>query len=235
VKHAIALAAALSALSSSALAHADPPADQVERSEGYASHEIHLGAGARGLLLPDAGYQPYSNSEVMFQFALTGGVTFLRAGNVSLIVFGEWDVGQTSAVARDAQAALTMHRIGGGLEARFGLGRRFFLGVKAAPAAIRLYGSIEESGTSGTLLARPWTWALDTTGTAGLLLGSVAARRGPVRFWIGAEVGYAFAGQATMAFAPDEDSNDTRHFGSVMLPPFRPSGGVTRLSAMMSF
>jgi hypothetical protein len=235
MKHAIALAAALAALSLAPLARADPPPDQVERRDASTGPEFHVGAGARGLLLPDAGYQPYSSNEVMFQLALTGGITFLRAGNVSLIAFAEWDVGETSAPARSAQAGLTMHRLGGGIEARFGIGRRFYLGVKAAPAALNLLGSLEEPGMSESLLARPWTWALDTTGTAGLLLGSVAGRRAPVRFWLGAEVGYAFAGKATMAFAPDTDSSDTRHFGTVMLPAFQPSGGVSRLSLMMSF
>jgi hypothetical protein len=223
VKHAIALAAALAALSLPSPARAD------------ASPEFHLSAGVRGLLLPDAGYQPYSNDEVMFQAAFTGGITFLRARNVSLIAFAEWDVGVTSATARDASAALAMHRIGGGLEARFGLGRRFFFAVKAAPAAISLYGSIEQQGMSEPLLARPWTWALDTTGSIGVLLGTAAGRRAPVRFWLGAELGYAFAGQATMAFSPDVDSTDTRHFGTVMLPAFRPSGGVSRISLSVSF
>jgi hypothetical protein len=234
MKRAAFFAAALAALALPAAARAEP--DQAERADGHGAPEVLLGIGARGLLLPNAGYEPYSSNELMFQLALTGGLTILQARDVALIAFAEWDWGTTSADARAGSASLAMHRFAGGLEARFGLGRRLFLSVKAAPAAIYLPSSIQEPSSNTTLTAHPWTWALDTTGSLGVMLGSVKARRAPVRFWLGAEVGYSFAGAATMAFTGQpQDSTDTRTFGAVMLPAFRPSGGVSRLFFNVTF
>jgi hypothetical protein len=38
-----------------------------------------------------------------------------------------------------------------------------------------------------------------------------------------------------MNYAPPASETDPRHFGSVMLPAFKPAGGVSRLALAISF
>ncbi|MBW2458067.1 MAG: hypothetical protein JRI68_26415, partial [Deltaproteobacteria bacterium] len=49
------------------------------------------------------------------------------------------------------------------------------------------------------------------------------------------ELGYGFAGAVDMNYSPEEDDDDPRVYGSVDLPPVRPSGLINRLAVALTF
>ena len=236
------IAAALLALPSAARAEipavlaapaAVPAPDETSLPpRGSRPGEVTLAAGIRGMILPSAGLDPYaSGNDVMMMLSLSGGVTLLRAGSVSLVASAEWNMGSRSDSARGQDASLTLHRLGGALETRWQPARRLYLSAKLAPAAFAILGSVMAPGLDRPQVARPWTWGLDATGSAGLLLGTA----GHGRFWMVGEVGYTFAGTAAMRYAPTGSDTDPRHYGTLMMPAFTPAGGVSRLAMAVSF
>jgi hypothetical protein len=211
------------------------PAPRDEGPEGWATPEVSIAAGLRGMFIPGAGYEPYSSKGTLFQFALAAGLTVVRAGNASLMIFAEWDAGPSSARARGDDASIAIHRLGGGIEGKYQLARRFYLSAKLAPAAYYLSGSISDVGLPRPLIARSWTWGFDVSGGAGLLMGTAGRRAAPTRFWLTLDLGYAFAGSAAMNFAPGASEDDPRRFGTVMLPALKPAGAIGKLAMAISF
>jgi len=97
-------------------------------------------------------------------------------------------------------------------------------------------GSIQAPSLDRPLVARPWTWGLDTVGGAGLLMGTAGSYAAPAaRFWLTGELGYSFAGSAPMTYAPATSDTDPRQYGTLMLPAFKPAGGVGRLAVAVAF
>jgi hypothetical protein len=257
VKRAIVLLASSAALAASpvALAQAAPepfpviaPAAPVAASAPVADAaapprsatrpgEVTLGVGLRGMVLPTAGLDPYaSGNNFLMMSSIAAGVTLFRAGRASIVASLEWNVGSRSDSARGQASELTLHRLGGALETRFQPARRLYLFARLAPAAYKVLGSIQAEGLDRPLVARPWTWGLDTTGGAGLLMGTVGPLDRPsVRFWFTTELGYAFAGSASMSYAPAGSDTDPARYGSIMLPAFKPAGGVGRLGIAVAF
>jgi hypothetical protein len=214
---------------------APPPHDQAP-SPPARRPEIGLAFGVRGTVVRSAGLDPYANNDFLAQMSFAGGVTIFRAGSVSLFAFAGWDFGGKSAYARGNDARIAVHRLSAGVESRLELGRRFYFFAKLAPAALHLRGSITDAAVDRPLVARTWTWALDTTGGAAVAFAIVGSKEAPsARFWFTGELGYSFAGTASMAYAPVEDEEDPRRFGSVMLPALRPGGPVGRLGVAVTF
>jgi hypothetical protein len=216
---------------------ADAPPPPAEPPPSARSRpEINIAAGFREIFIPSAGLDPFSTGNAAVQLSLAVGPTLLRSGRVSLAAMAEWDVGTLGAMARGDESSLTMHRLGIGIESRFELARRLTLFAKVAPAAVNLRATLVDPGLDRPLVSRSWTWALDTTGGLAFMFASVGSRSDPsARFWFTAEGGYGFAGSSDMIFTPEASSDDPRHYGSVMLPSLRPSGGVGRLAMMVSF
>jgi hypothetical protein len=108
--------------------------------------------------------------------------------------------------------------------------------AKLAPAAVNLRGTIMDPGLSRPLVSRSWSWALDTTAGLAAMFARTGPREAPTsRFWFTGELGYGFAGQADMTYAPEPDAADPRKYGSIMLPGLRPSGALMRLAMLVSF
>jgi len=195
--------------------------------------EISLEVGLRGTLIPNPGFDPYASNDFLLQASAGAGLTVVRMGNASILLFAEYDGGTRRATARGQEASLALHRIGGAAETRFQLGRRFYLAARVAPAALHLRGSITDPTLDRPLVSRNWTWGLDASGGAGLLLGRVGARG--ARFWLTLDFGYRFAGESQMSYAPVASDEDPRKYGSVMLPAIRPAGPTSRMTFAVSF
>jgi hypothetical protein len=211
----------------------DAPAPQPAPVEPSSRPEISIGTGVRGSLLRSAGFDPYASNDVFFQGSVIVGMTVLRAGKADIMLSAQWDGGTRSASARGEDTSLSVHRFSGVAEMRYHLHRRFFLGAKLAPAAFYLSGSITDASIDRPLVTHKWTWGLDTTGGAGVLIGSTGPRG--VKVWLTLDLGYTFAGEAQMAYAPAADSSDPRKYGSVMLPSFRPAALTSRLGMQVAF
>jgi hypothetical protein len=237
-----ALAAAI-ALPLSARAE-PPPSEEITlkseveapRKASFQVPEINLALGFRTMIMPSAGLDPYAADNTVLQLSLAAGPTLLRRGPVSIAAMGEWNFGTRESTARGDTTSLTMHRLGVGLETRFQLASRFMIFAKLAPAAVNLRGTIMDPGVSRPLVSRSWSWALDTTAGAAVMFARTGPREAPTsRFWFTSELGYGFAGQSDMIYAPEADPADPRKYGSIMLPGLRPSGALMRLAMLVSF
>lgn len=201
-----------------------------------AGPEINLALGQRMAGFPSAGFDPYSENDAIVQLSLVAGPTFLTLGKVSFAALAEWDVGSKGSTARGDVSRITVHRLAVGIESRYELAERLSLFLKVSPGAYHLRGTIEDPGFDRPLVSRSWTYSLDATGGAALMFARVGTRAVPrARFWFTGEAGYAFAGTSAMSFAPEESSDDPRHYGSIKLPDFRPAGPVGRLAFLVSF
>ncbi|MEP7119630.1 MAG: hypothetical protein ABJE95_01925 [Byssovorax sp.] len=206
------------------------------RKPSFHVPEINLALGFRAMVMPSAGLDPYASDNGVLQLSLVAGPTLLQMGRVSIAALGEWNFGVRESTARNDATSLTLHRLGVGLESRFQLGSRLMLFAKLAPAAVNLRGTIMDPGISRPLVSRSWSWALDTTAGVGVVFARTGSREAPTsRFWFTGELGYGFAGQSDMIYAPEADPADPRKYGSIMLPGLRPSGALARLALLVSF
>jgi hypothetical protein len=210
---------------------AAPPPDAAPPES--ARPEITLAGGARGSLIRSAGLDPYATNDFFLQGTAGLGLTVLHAGRASILLWAEYAGGQRNGTARGQDASLALHRLGGALETRYHLARRFYLAARLAPAAFLMHGSITESSLDRPLTASAWTWGLDATGSAGLLLGSTGPRG--TKFWMTLDLGYAFAGEGKLAYSPAASDDDPRKFGAVTLPALRPAGPIGRLGMAVAF
>lgn len=212
---------------------AAPVAEQPLPPERVSRPEVVLGVGVRGSILRSAGFDPYLNTDFFAQSSLLAGLTIVRAGPASIGLFANWDFGARNAMARGQEASLAMHRLVGGAETRLYLHRRFFFDAKLAGVAYHLRGAIQDTSLDRPLVSRTWTWGLDVSGGMGVVLTGV--RGGGPRLYLTLDLGYTFAGDAAMSYAPTEDAEDTRKYGSVRLPSIKPSGATSRLGIALGF
>lgn len=237
-----ALGAAVLALSAftalPALADAPPPrADLAERAapRRYVQRNVEVAAGVRTVVVRGQGYDPYASNDVLPALSLGVRAMVLKARPLSLSLLGGYEVGAEAETARGLDTHLVAHRILLGAEGRLDLGQRLALFARATPGVLHTRGSITDPGVP-ELVSRNWTWSLDATGGLALLVGRVGDPEWPaVRFWLTAEMGYAFAGEVAMTYTPDAPDDDPRRYGSVDLPPLRLSGMVNRFTFAVSF
>jgi hypothetical protein len=241
------VAAVAAMITAPLVAHADadptagfaPPRDvaaHAKASPSWRVPEINLAFGLRTMVMPSAGLDPFATNDSVAQLSLAAGPTLLRRGAVSIAALAEWDYGNKEGMARTDATSLTMHRLGIGLETRLQLARRLMIFAKLSPAAVNLRGSITDAGIPRPLVARTWTWALDATAGLGVMFANTGPREAPTsRFWFTGELGYGFAGEATMTYAPESDAADPRKYGSIMLPALSPSGALGRLAVVVAF
>jgi Zn-dependent protease len=156
---------------------------------------------------------------------------------MTFAVGAEYDLGHHGATARGQQTSLVLHRLAGSILIDATIIRHLHTYARFAPGAIYLHGAIEDAALpERPLVSDAWTWAVDTTGGIAVLLGAVGADEAPaVGFWVTAEVGYCFTGEAQMSYAPEADGDDGRVFGSTRLPNVRPGGVVNRFALGISF
>ena len=202
-------------------------------------HYFQVDAGLRSVLVANAGFEPYGGASVNLLSQLALGATFLplQIDPFTLGFSVEYDVGARSQSTRGDDFSLTEHRLAGSVLVDATIIRYVHLFARVAPAALYLHGSITDAALPDRpLTSNGWTWGLDTTGGAAFMLGAVGDREAPkVGFWITAELGYCFAGQVDMTYAPTSDDQDPRRFGSLVLPAVRPHGALSRLGLGLSF
>lgn len=212
------------------------PAPVSARKERPAPHLISTEFGLRVTYIVHEGFDPYAENNGYGQVSLAGSYTFWRGTPISVAAGAEWNFGVARAEARGDATALAIHRLAASMQVRYAPVRRLSMFAKLAPAALHIRGDIEDIELSQTLEARTWTWALDATGGAALLLGSAGRDDRPsASFWFSVELGYSFAGEVEMMYRPDSDEDEVRHFGDVRLPNIRPSGFLNRFTLGVSF
>jgi hypothetical protein len=232
-------ALALAAASLTVRASAAPEGDEMSRaeSEDAAAHrfprDLAFHGGLRVVFAADPGLGPYMTTGSIPELALGASLPLLRQGRFSLAALAEWDVGSRSASTRGDTTSLTVNRLAGGFEGRLALAPRLYAFARLAPSATHVGASIDDVAASGRPLeAGGWTWGLDATGGAALMIGGGPRTR--FHLWLVADAGYGFSGAVPMRFAPPVEVGDPRTFGAVQLPDARTQGAVGALNLALA-
>lgn len=217
----------------------EPEADEPkEPAPTTLPHWFGAEIGVRTTLLTHDGFEPFVADSVSLlgQLALAASVTPLKFAPIEIGFVPEYNVGAVSHTLRGQESSLALHRLAVGVRVDATITRHLHLYVRGAPAAVYLHGSIRDAAIDRSVVSNGWTWGIDATGGIAVLMGAVGKREHPaLGFWLLAEYGYMFAGKKQLDYAPAEDDDDPRRFGSIELPAVRPGGVINRLSLALSF
>lgn len=220
--------------------HQQPPAPPAEPPPPPAapSRQYHLGvsAGGRGIVVPSAGYDPYSDNDFLPMFALGASYSPIQLGPIALGLELEYDIGGSAARARGASTSLTAQRVMLGLRADWAAARSFGLYAKVAPGVAIADAEIEDDSDNQPLTASAAAFALDAALGAALRVGYSGDPTAPkAGFWLVAELGYAFTTPMEMQFTPEEDPDLPRNLGETRLPDLQLSGFTPKLAFAVTF
>lgn len=211
--------------------------EEGDRHEGVArARFFRLSLAPRFNYVTGAGYDPYSETNLLGQWSFDATYAFFEQGKVSLAVGAAWDVGGSTADARQIRTSITTHRLTVPIEARYRATEGMYGFARVAPGAAASLASIDEPSSSETLEASKWVGAADLSAGASFLLGprKPLARRG-LRFWITPELGYGWSGAATLQFSPRNDDELVGTQGTTRLGSFAQRGFFWRLGVAMTY
>lgn len=214
----------------------EAPAPPLSPPRKFTQRYVGFELGARATLVGNAGFDPYAESDLLA--AVSFGATWepLRVAPIYVGVVGEYDYGSRSARARGVPSSLAVHRAAVGARVRWEAARWLSLYAKVSPGLLHLRGSLDDAVLDRPLVARTWTYTVDTLAGAAFPVATFGDRDWPfARIWVLVEGGYAFAGSAAMTYAPADDPTDARQFGVVHLPDVRVSGAMNRFAVAMTF
>jgi hypothetical protein len=193
-------------------------------------------AGLRSMYITNAGYDPVSTDNSFVQFSLGASRTIWDQDRFSFAPGILWDYGQSSAQARGEPTSLEAHRLALSLEGRYHFLPWMYGLVRVAPGALHQRVELDDPLALAPYVARKWGFSFDSAaGLAFLLAPQAEVVSSPVRFWIAAEGGYAYAQSGSLAMAPDIDAADPRHTGGVDLGSLAVRGGFFRVYAAVTY
>jgi hypothetical protein len=192
--------------------------------------------GLRTQFVKDAGYDPFATNDAYSQFSLGVTRTIWSEDRLSFAPGLIWDYGGRSASARGLNASLSTHRLAASLEGRYHLFPWAYGLVRLTPGALHQAAEVEDSVAPASFVATKWVFAFDASAGAVFLIGPHAEEtQSPVRWWAGAEGGYAYAGRASLTMHPDLPENDPRRTGDLNLGTLAMSGGFFRVYGCVTY
>ncbi|MCC6213267.1 MAG: hypothetical protein IT376_00220 [Polyangiaceae bacterium] len=231
-----------------ASAEAPPQADAAAPAPAGAlgTHQRHWWAtlGVRTTLVRSAGYDVFSENDVLTQASLAGGRTLLVVDRWSVVAVGGWDFGAVTGEARGEESELVVHRLTAGIEGRYHVFPQLFGFGRLSPGALRVSATLADSVAGLTLHAGgeegAWLPAADATlGGAVQLYGVTRADSRRARLWALLEGGYGWSGSTELQFRPlaaDESSEAApRRMATLDLGELALRGGTVRLAVAGSF
>ena len=221
----------------------DPAAPAPEQPDPKPAGPPHkqrfsVGLGFRGGVVSDPGYDPYSTNNALPMASVQGTFTPWLTRPVAFSLVAEWDYGGSYATVRGNQASMNVHRLALDLESRYMPITRMAFFARVVPSAMRVGASIDDAYLGNKLEASSWTWGVDVTGGAAARVGAVGTNENPlVSFWLALDMGYRFAGPASMRLRPGDltEEDQTRKFGEIPMTDLDLSGFIGRLSFSVGF
>lgn len=215
-----------------------PPdrADEPAPLTKHRQYDLGFELGVRNVVATDPSYDPYSEDDALTAAAFAVTWMPLQYDLFTVGLVGEWDPGGSTGSARGDATSLFVHRASVGAQARLALGSRVYLHARVAPSMIFVSTSIEDPAIPRPLEADSFTWGLDATGGAAVLIARAGDPDAPAfRLWVVGEVGYAFAGAAELAHEVEAVDDDPRRYGGVTLAALDTSGVVNRFALALTF
>lgn len=211
--------------------------DDGDRREGVGrARFFRFSLAPRFNYVTGAGYDPYSESNLLGQWSFDATYAFLEQGKISLAAGVAWDIGGSTAEARGIRASLTAHRLTVPIEARYRATEGIYAFARVAPGAAATLATLDEPSSSEKLDASKWAAAADLSAGASFLLGpkKPLTRRG-LRFWITPEMGYGWSGASTLQFSPRSEDELVGTQGTTRLGAFAQRGFFWRLGVAMTY
>jgi hypothetical protein len=176
---------------------------------GHHQDHFFASAGARVDFLRDGRYDPFSENDVLPQFAFKLGSVFMAQGDLSLAALLAWHYGKRSADLRGVDdTELSVHRLGAGAEGRYHLLHRSYVFARLMLGTARASARISDELSHVELSSNSWLFDGSlTAGAAFQLFGSADGEKRAGRFWLVAEGGYALSSAAELRFEPEKPDN----------------------------
>lgn len=206
-------------------------------AEPLSDHQPHIEAslGARVSAVPDAGFDPFADSDALAQFSLGLGGTLFAQGRFSLAAYGFWDYGPRSSQVRGEATELTVHRLSIGPEAHYHLLPQFYVFAHVLPAFAHSQATLDDSVAQVQREAKHWSYGAD--GAVGAGLEVYGRRSAGIRsgLWLMAEGGYGYLGSTRLLLRAKDDSGAPQRTVPLDLGTLSLSGPYARLSLAVGF
>lgn len=220
-----------------ALARAADTGPSREDPNDLGTHQrnVRLDLGLRTQFIKGAGYDPFSENDVLHQFSTSASVAFWARDRLSLAGVLGFDYGASSASARSNRASLDVRRFVLAPEVRYHVLRVLALTARVGPTLTR-----EETTLSGGLdteLSRTaWRFGFDATaGTAVELWGYANGASHKPRLWATAEAGYGYTASNRLSLEPRDPARAPQRAVPVELGDLTLGGPLFRITAALSF
>jgi len=190
-------------------------------------------AGGGALMVRSAGLDPFSTSDALGRFSLTGSVVVWRQDRLALAVGLGLDTGMSSATARGASTELALVMLSASAEARYHLAPRLYAFGRLAPGIQYGEATLKDSSAPGNrdLLGSFTTVAVATSVGAAVCLNGPS---GTVGLWLVLDGGYLFAPARQLLLRPDL-GDDVPQVASLDLGTIAARGIFGRLSFALSY
>jgi hypothetical protein len=193
-------------------------------------------AGVRSMYITSPGFDPVSTDNSFVQFSLGASRTIWDQDQFSFAPGILWDYGQSSAQARGEPTNLEAHRLALSLEGRYHLLPWMYGLVRVAPGALHQRVELDDALAIAPYVAQKWAFSFDSAaGLAFLLAPQAEVAASPVRWWVAAEGGYAYAQSGSLAMVPNAPPDDPRRTGGVDLGSLAVRGGFFRVYAAVTY
>jgi hypothetical protein len=209
-----------------------PPVD--DGSLGNHQKNIRLDLGVRTQYIKSAGFDPFSERDVLPQLALGASFAFWTRDKLSVAAAAGFDYGATSAQLRSDDATLRVLRLSLAPEARYHLFRILALTAKVGPTLAR--ESADVAGALPTRFKTGWKFGFDATAGAAVELWGYAnpASKKP-RLWLMGEGGYGWTAPMSLVFEPEDAGSLPQRLTPLDLGDLSLSGPLFRITAGLSF
>jgi len=212
--------------------------NRLAQAEPLGSHQPHLEAslGARVSKVPDAGYDPFADSDELAQLSLGLGGTLFTRDRFSLAAVGFWDFGTRSGNARGEQTSLVVHRLSVGPELRYHVLTPLYVFVHVLPAFAHSAASLDDGVAGVTRTAQHWSYGLDgAAGAACEVYGKRSGESLQPRLWVIAEGGYGYVGSTGLLLKAKAGADAPQRTAPIDLGSLSLAGPYLRISAAVSF
>jgi hypothetical protein len=190
--------------------------------------------GYRGSFIDDAGYAPFATHQYFAQGSFAASRTLWRQDSWSLAPGMGFDLGGTSASARQQPTSLSMDRVSVSIEGRRHFGPWGYAFLRLAPGLALESMEVDEGSAPQSLKKTAWMFSTDVSaGYAWLITPREDRFERKARIWLQADVGYGWvAGDELALRAPAGSGGGTV---GVDLGTLSMSGPFMRFGAAVSF
>lgn len=220
------------------LALAADPGPSRERDDAeLGSHQrnVRVDLGLRTQFISGAGFDPFSENDVLNQFSSSASIAFWARDRLSLAGVVGFDYGASSARARSNEASLDIRRFLVAPEVRYHLLPVLALTARLGPTLTREAATLA-GGLDTDLAKTAWLFGFDATaGAAVEVWGYANPTSHKPRLWVTGEAGYGYTASNRLSLEPRDPGLAPQRATPVELGELSLGGPLFRITAALSF